>query len=58
MLYGATIANRARTVAPGGPHGGSEEGHWTNIIGSVMRIYVPDMEQMKTGSAPKAEKVK
>jgi hypothetical protein len=26
-------------------------------IGAIMRIYVPDLEKMKTWSAPKAEKL-
>jgi len=27
-------------------------------IGAIMRIYVPDIEKMKTWSPPKAEKIK
>jgi len=27
-------------------------------IGAIMRIYVPDLEKMKTWNAPKAEKIK
>ena len=27
-------------------------------IGAIMRIYVPDLEKMKTWSTPKAEKIK
>jgi Protein of unknown function (DUF1214) len=27
-------------------------------IGAIMRVYVPDLEKLKTWSAPKAEKIK
>ena len=50
-------------IAAEKPEGVPEE-NWLPIerknedIGAVMRIYVPDMEKMKTWSPPKAEKVK
>lgn len=50
-------------IAAEKPEGTPEE-NWLPInrkdenIGAIMRIYVPDMEKMKTWSAPKAEKIK
>ena len=50
-------------IAAQKPEGVSEE-NWLPIsrkdedMGAIMRIYVPDLEKMKTWAAPKAVRVK